>query len=52
VIWTRHRDHCSKTHFDTNHRAFIVYGTVEELQEKLEDRIIATEGYGPNYKQT
>lgn len=47
VIWLCRKPDFSKVHFDNSHYNFIVYATVEELKERLTNRIAATEGQGP-----
>jgi len=41
VIYTCSRNDFDKTHFDTNHYPHIVYESVEELEEKLKNKIQA-----------
>jgi hypothetical protein len=53
VIWTCHKDDMDKLNssaFDTSHLSHIVWDTVEELREKLKNRILATIGRGPKRK--
>lgn len=42
VIWTVHKDHLSKVHFDTRQYNHIVYETPDELRTMLTNRIRAT----------
>lgn len=48
VIFTCHSDEIAKAHFDTSHYNHIVWSDFAELAEKLEIRIVATIGEGPN----
>lgn len=41
VIYTCKKDDFSKTHFDTNHYPHIIYTNVDELKEKLKNKIEA-----------
>lgn len=41
VIYLCHREDFDKTHFDTNHYPHIIYGSLEELEEKLKTKIEA-----------
>ena len=47
VIFTCREDAVDKLHFDTNHYNHIVWTTPEELREKLNNRILAVIGEGP-----
>ncbi|QMV44731.1 hypothetical protein [Cohnella cholangitidis] len=42
VIWTVHEDDIKNCHFDTRQMNHIVWRSVEELGERLRDRILAT----------
>ncbi|MHB9027006.1 MAG: hypothetical protein ACYC7E_22960 [Armatimonadota bacterium] len=42
VIWTCSASEFDKAHFDVNHYNFIVWETGEDLQKKLQARILAT----------
>lgn len=41
VIYTCHKEHFDKTHFDTNHFPHIIYSSLSELNNKLEEKINA-----------
>ena len=47
VIFACHRDSLDKVHFDTRQYNHIVWGTAEELRDKLAKRIAAVIGDGP-----
>ena len=47
VIWCCHGDQMRDSHFDTNHFNHVTWSDAEELRKKLETRILATIGRGP-----
>jgi len=47
VIFTCHQTEMKNAHFDTNHFNHVEWSSLEELSEKLRNRIVATLGYGP-----
>jgi nucleoside 2-deoxyribosyltransferase len=47
VIWACREDHARDTHFDAKHLNQIRWKTLEQLKERLENRIRATIGKGP-----
>ncbi len=53
VIWTIHEDELPKVHFDTRQYSFILWNRsdLEKFRSNLKNRIIATIGKGPNFKE-
>jgi hypothetical protein len=48
VVWCCKKDKLDTVHFDVNHYNIIVWETEQDLKDKLEKRIEATFGIGPN----
>jgi hypothetical protein len=47
VIWTCRKDQIERCHFDTRQYNHIPWSNVDELREKLKDRILSTIGQAP-----
>jgi hypothetical protein len=47
VIWMCRKEDLEGSHFDTRQLNHIVWSDVDELREKLKNRILATIGRGP-----